>query len=30
MDFSFTQEELDLRKEIEAFVKAELPSDWDE
>ena len=30
MDFSFTQEELDLRKEIEEFVKGELPSDWDE
>ena len=30
MDFGFTQEELDLRKEIEEFVKAALPPDWDE
>jgi alkylation response protein AidB-like acyl-CoA dehydrogenase len=30
MDFAFTQEELDLRREIEEFVKGELPPDWDE
>jgi hypothetical protein len=30
MDFSFTREEQDLRREIEAFVRAELPADWDE
>jgi len=30
MDFGFTQEELDLRKEIEEFVKESLPPDWDE
>ena len=30
MDFRFTKEELDLRKEIEEFVKGELPPDWDE
>lgn len=30
MDFGFTQEELDLREEIEEFAKAALPPDWDE
>jgi alkylation response protein AidB-like acyl-CoA dehydrogenase len=30
MDFGFTQEELDLRKEIEEFVRDALPPDWDE
>ena len=30
MDFAFTREELDLRREIEEFVKGELPPDWDE
>jgi len=30
MDFGFTQEELDLRKEIEDFVKEALPPEWDE
>lgn len=30
MDFSFSQEELDLRNEIEEFVKSELPPDWDD
>ena len=30
MDFGFTQEELDLRQEIEAFCKESLPSGWDE
>jgi len=29
MDFAFTQEELDFRKEVEEFVKRELPPDWD-
>lgn len=30
MDFAFTQEELDLRAEIEEFVRDALPPDWDE
>ena len=30
MDFGFTQEELDLRQEIEDFVKEALPPEWDE
>ncbi len=30
MDFGFTQEEMDLRGEIEEFVKSALPPDWDE
>ncbi|MDB4433353.1 acyl-CoA dehydrogenase family protein [bacterium] len=30
MDFGFTQEESDLRREIEEFVKEALPPDWDE
>jgi alkylation response protein AidB-like acyl-CoA dehydrogenase len=30
MDFSFTQEELDLRQEIEEFVRDALPPDWNE
>ncbi len=30
MDFAFTKEELDFRREIEAFVKEVLPPDWDE
>ncbi len=30
MDFGFTQEEMDLRKEIEDFVKGALPPNWDE
>ncbi len=30
MDFAFTQEERDLREEIEAFIKDALPPDWDE
>ena len=30
MDFGFTQEELEFRREIEAFVKDLLPPDWDE
>ncbi len=30
MDFGFTQEELDPREEVEEFVKAALPPDWDE
>jgi alkylation response protein AidB-like acyl-CoA dehydrogenase len=30
MDFGFTQEELDLRKEIEDFVKEALPPEWDD
>ena len=30
MDFGFTQEELDFRKEVEDFVKGELPLDWDD
>jgi len=30
MDFAFTQEERDLRREIEKFVKGALPPDWDE
>lgn len=30
MDFSFKQEELDLRQEIEEFVKDALPPDWNE
>lgn len=30
MDFAFSQEELDLREEIEAFVRAELPREWDD
>ncbi len=30
MDFAFTQEELDFRKEVEEFVKRELPPDWDD
>ena len=30
MEFGFTDEELALRDEAEAFVKAELPPDWDD
>jgi alkylation response protein AidB-like acyl-CoA dehydrogenase len=30
VDFSFTQEELDFRQEVEEFVKRELPPDWDD
>lgn len=30
MDFGFTQEEMDLRQEIEEFCKESLPSGWDE
>jgi alkylation response protein AidB-like acyl-CoA dehydrogenase len=30
MDFAFTQEQLDLRQEIEAFCKKELPEGWDD
>jgi len=30
MDFAFTQEELDLRQEIEEFVRDALPPDWNE
>jgi len=30
MDFSFTQEELDFRREVEEFVTRELPPDWDD
>lgn len=30
MDFEFTEKEVAFRKEVEAFVKHELPVDWDE
>lgn len=30
MDFSFTPEQLAFRKEVEDFVKTELPPDWDD
>jgi len=30
VDFSFTPEQLAFRKEVEDFVKAELPPDWDD
>ncbi len=30
MDFGFTKEELEFRKEMEEFVKEALPPDWDE
>jgi alkylation response protein AidB-like acyl-CoA dehydrogenase len=30
MDFEFTEEEKELRREVEDFLKKELPPDWDE
>ena len=30
MDFEFTQQETAFRKEVEDFVKQELPPGWDE
>ncbi len=30
MDFEFTREEMDFRREVEEFVKRELPPEWDD
>ncbi len=30
MDFGFSQDELDFRRDVEDFVKSELPLDWDD
>jgi hypothetical protein len=30
MDFAFSEEELEFRREVEAFAREELPADWDD